>query len=60
VPGERADVLVVAAGGETLEWQTLRYDRGHGTGVLPDADVFQLRPDRRGAGHDAGGADDPG
>jgi|JI10StandDraft_1071094.scaffolds.fasta_scaffold46760_4 FtsP/CotA-like multicopper oxidase with cupredoxin domain len=45
VPGERADVLVVADGaaGEALDWKTLRYDRGHGTGGLPDADVFQIR-----------------
>jgi FtsP/CotA-like multicopper oxidase with cupredoxin domain len=44
VPGERADVLVVAEGAEILDWKTLRYDRGHGTGGLPDADVFQIRP----------------
>lgn len=45
VPGERADVLVVATGseGEALDWKTLRYDRGHGTGELPDAVVFQMR-----------------
>lgn len=44
VPGERADVLVVASGGagEALEWETLRYDRGHGTGDLPDAAVFRM------------------
>jgi FtsP/CotA-like multicopper oxidase with cupredoxin domain len=45
VPGERADVLVVvdAASGSTLEWKSLSYDRGHGTGSLPDATVFQMR-----------------
>lgn len=45
VPGERADVLVVATGAanEAIEWKTLRYDRGHGTGNLPDAVVFQLK-----------------
>lgn len=45
VPGERADVLVVASGGadEALEWTSLRYDRGHGTGDLPDAVVFQMK-----------------
>ncbi len=45
VPGERADVLVVATGGagEALDWKTLRYDRGHGTGELPDAAVFQMK-----------------
>lgn len=45
VPGERADVLVVAGGeaNETMEWTSLRYDRGHGTGDLPDAVVFQMK-----------------
>ncbi len=45
VPGERADVLVVADGaaGEALDWKSLRYDRGHGTGALPDVDIFQMR-----------------
>jgi FtsP/CotA-like multicopper oxidase with cupredoxin domain len=45
VPGERADVLVVADGaaGEALTWSSLRYDRGHGTGSRPDAVVFQMR-----------------
>lgn len=45
VPGERADVLVVMAGdaGEALDWKSLRYDRGHGTGELPDAVVFQSK-----------------
>jgi FtsP/CotA-like multicopper oxidase with cupredoxin domain len=45
VPGERADVLVVAAGeaNEAMEWTSLRYDRGHGTGDLPDAVVFQMK-----------------
>ncbi len=45
VPGERADVLVVAGGeaNETMEWTSLRYDRGHGTGDLPDAIVFQMK-----------------
>jgi FtsP/CotA-like multicopper oxidase with cupredoxin domain len=45
VPGERADVLVVAAGeaSEAMEWTSLRYDRGHGTGDLPDAVVFQMK-----------------
>jgi FtsP/CotA-like multicopper oxidase with cupredoxin domain len=45
VPGERADVLVVASGeaNETMEWTSLRYDRGHGTGDLPDAVVFQMK-----------------
>lgn len=45
VPGERADVLVVAAGeaNESVEWTSLRYDRGHGTGDLPDAVVFQMK-----------------
>lgn len=45
VPGERADVLVVASGeaNEAMEWTSLRYDRGHGTGDLPDAVVFQIK-----------------
>ncbi|MCG3174815.1 MAG: Multicopper oxidase mco [Myxococcota bacterium] len=45
VPGERADVLVVMQGdaGTVLDWKSLRYDRGHGTGELPDAVVFQSR-----------------
>lgn len=45
VPGERADVLVVMEGdaGATLDWKSLRYDRGHGTGELPDAVVFQSK-----------------
>jgi FtsP/CotA-like multicopper oxidase with cupredoxin domain len=45
VPGERADVLVVASGeaNQTLEWTSLRYDRGHGTGALPDAVIFQMK-----------------
>lgn len=45
VPGERADVLVVASGAanEAMEWTSLRYDRGHGTGDLPDAVVFQMK-----------------
>jgi FtsP/CotA-like multicopper oxidase with cupredoxin domain len=45
VPGQRVDVLVVAGGdvGQTNEWKTLRYDRGHGTGDLPDAIVFQSK-----------------
>ncbi|MBK7198887.1 MAG: multicopper oxidase family protein [Myxococcales bacterium] len=47
VPGERADVLVTATGaaGEALEWQSLPYDRGHGTGGKPTATVFQQRND---------------
>lgn len=45
VPGERADVLVVAAGeaGAALDWKSLKYDRGHGTGELPDAVLFQSK-----------------
>jgi FtsP/CotA-like multicopper oxidase with cupredoxin domain len=45
VPGQRADVLVVATGraGERLEWLTLPYDRGHGTGDLPQAVLFQAK-----------------
>lgn len=45
VPGERADVLVVATGAadEAIEWRSLRFDRGHGTGALPDATIFQMR-----------------
>lgn len=45
VPGERADVLVATNGGanEAIEWMSLRYDRGHGTGDLPDAVVFQMK-----------------
>lgn len=44
VPGERADVLVAATGdaNEAVEWTSLRYDRGHGTGDLPDAVVFSM------------------
>jgi FtsP/CotA-like multicopper oxidase with cupredoxin domain len=44
-PGERADVLVVAgaSAGSVLEWKTLSYDRGHMTGILPDAAVFEVR-----------------
>jgi FtsP/CotA-like multicopper oxidase with cupredoxin domain len=43
VPGQRADVLVVMEGapGATLDWKSLKYDRGHGTGELPEAVVFQ-------------------
>jgi FtsP/CotA-like multicopper oxidase with cupredoxin domain len=45
VPGERADVLVVANddAGEAMEWLSLRYDRGHGSGALPGAVIFQSR-----------------
>ncbi len=45
VPGQRADVLVAAddAADAALEWQTLPYDRGHGTGALPESAVFQMR-----------------
>ena len=45
VPGQRADVLVAVddAADTALEWQTLPYDRGHGTGALPEATVFQMR-----------------
>lgn len=45
VPGERADILVVATGeaNEAMEWTSLRYDRGHGTGALPDAIIFQMK-----------------
>lgn len=45
VPGQRADVVVVADGsaGAALEWETLSYDRGHGTGALPAAVAFQMR-----------------
>ncbi len=45
VPGERADVLVIATGeaNASMEWMSLRYDRGHGTGELPDAVVFQMK-----------------
>jgi FtsP/CotA-like multicopper oxidase with cupredoxin domain len=45
VPGERADVLVVASGkaNEAIEWESLRHDRGHRTGELPDAVVFQMK-----------------
>ena len=45
VPGERADVLIVATGGaeEAMDWQSLRYDRGHGTGDLPDTVIFQMK-----------------
>lgn len=44
VPGERADVLLVAEGeaGEARTWSSLRYDRGHGTGAQPDAVIFQM------------------
>jgi FtsP/CotA-like multicopper oxidase with cupredoxin domain len=44
VPGERADVLVVASGeaDEVMEWKSLPYDRGHGTGDLPESVVFQM------------------
>jgi FtsP/CotA-like multicopper oxidase with cupredoxin domain len=44
VPGQRADVLVIADSAETRTWETLPYDRGHGTGALPAAAVFDLRP----------------
>lgn len=45
VPGQRADILVAAddAADMALEWQTLPYDRGHETGVLPEATLFQMR-----------------
>ncbi|HET9955322.1 MAG TPA: multicopper oxidase family protein [Polyangiaceae bacterium] len=48
VPGERADVVWEApAGGSpsaerpTFEWRTLRYDRGHHTGDLPETSLFR-------------------
>ena len=44
VPGQRADVLVVADSTEAQTWMTLPYERGHGTGDLPAAAVFDLRP----------------
>ncbi len=44
VPGQRADVLVVADSDETHTWTTLPYERGHGTGTLPAAAVFDMRP----------------
>lgn len=45
VPGERADVLIVADDIPlaSSSMMTLRYDRGHGSGEIPDAVVFQLR-----------------
>lgn len=44
VPGERADVLVAGdSPSGPIEWRTLEYDRGHGTGSLPAATVFQVR-----------------
>ena len=47
VPGERADILVVASGdaAEAVTWKSLRYDRGHGTGALPDVVLFQMKND---------------
>jgi FtsP/CotA-like multicopper oxidase with cupredoxin domain len=44
VPGERADVVVVSDGdtGEVNEWKSLKYDRGHETGKLPDVTIFQV------------------
>ena len=47
VPGQRVDLVVTATNvaGETLEWQSLPYDRGHGTGAKPAAIVFQQQND---------------
>ena len=42
VPGARADVLVEAPADGTLRWRTLSYDRGHGTGVAPSAELFAV------------------
>lgn len=42
VPGERVDVLIVPDGDANATWMSKRYDRGHGTGELPDASIFQL------------------
>jgi FtsP/CotA-like multicopper oxidase with cupredoxin domain len=45
VPGERADVLVEAndEAESSIDWITLPYDRGHGTGDLPETAVFQMQ-----------------
>lgn len=44
VPGERADVLVVAGEpSSSIAWQTLAYDRGHGTGQFGAATLFTMR-----------------
>jgi FtsP/CotA-like multicopper oxidase with cupredoxin domain len=45
VPGERADVLVttLGEGEETLQWSSLGYDRGHGTGEQGEVAVFQMK-----------------
>lgn len=48
VPGERADVLAAidANSDVSAKWQSLPYDRGHGTGTLPAADIFLQQHDR--------------
>jgi FtsP/CotA-like multicopper oxidase with cupredoxin domain len=45
VPGDRADVVVIGTGapGAELDVVSLQYDRGHGTGELPDANVLHVR-----------------
>lgn len=45
VPGERADVVIASShtSSGSLTWKTLRYERGHGTGDAPDADLFDMR-----------------
>ena len=45
VPGERADVVITATSnpGTELDILTLPYERGHGSGTLPSANVLQIR-----------------
>lgn len=44
VPGQRADLVVAASGepAESFDWVTRSYDRGHGMGTEPTANVFQM------------------
>jgi FtsP/CotA-like multicopper oxidase with cupredoxin domain len=43
VPGARVDVAFAGkAGGETLGWHALSYERGHDTGGSPDSKLFNV------------------
>ena len=45
VPGERADLLAVATEGaaQAVDWLSLPYERGHGSGQAPPVALFQAR-----------------
>jgi FtsP/CotA-like multicopper oxidase with cupredoxin domain len=42
VPGARADVLVTLPEAETLTWESLSYDRGHGTAATSAGALFDV------------------